>query len=319
MSESFRGGARDAGEWTRREWLRAAAAGAVQAVALGGALAGARVRRPLGVQLYTVRDRLGDEAAETLKAIAAIGYKELELGRADVARLAPIARDLGLSAVSTHIEAPLVTGNWAAYPFLNRLKDSHGGEDGLQRAVDQVRQHGVQYAVVAYLMAGERRLEADYYERLADSLNRAGEIGKGAGVTFGYHNHGFEFETLPDGRRALDVLAARLDPSLVTLELDVFWIAITGADPVQVITQHASKTGLLHLKDKAKTAPRVTQEAKVPREAFVEVGNGALDFAAIVKAAEAAGVKHFFVEQDHTAGDPLASLTQSYRHLSTLI
>lgn len=316
MSES--GDGRVEWGWTRREWLAAAAAGVVQSVAAGGLAAGA-TRRPLGVQLYTVRDQLGDRAAETLKAIAAIGYKELELGRADVARLAPIARDLGLSLASTHLEAPIVTGQWEAWPFLSRLKESYGGDDGLKRAVDEVKGYGVKYAVLPYLMAGERRLEASYYEQLADRLNHAGEIGKAAGVKFGYHNHGFEFEALPDGRRALDVLAARLDPSLVTLELDVFWVGITGADPVELIRKYAGRTELMHLKDKAKTAPTATQEKNVPREAFVEVGNGALDFAAILKAAETAGVKHFFVEQDHTPGDPIASLTQSYRNLSKLI
>jgi len=319
MSDRSRRDTNGTGAWTRREWLRVTAAGAVQAIAAGSALAGARASRPLGVQLYTVRDRLGENAAETLEAIAAIGYKELELGRADVPRLAPIARDLGLSLASTHLEAPIVTGQWEAWPFLSRLKESYGGDDGLKRAVDEVKGYGVKYAVLPYLMAGERRLEASYYERLADRLNHAGQIGRAAGVKFGYHNHGFEFEALPDGRRALDVLASRMDPSLVTLELDVFWVGITGADPVELIQQYAGRTELLHLKDKAKTAPRATQEQDVPRDAFVEVGNGALDFAAIVKAAEGAGVKHFFVEQDHTPGDPIASLKQSYQNLSKLI
>jgi sugar phosphate isomerase/epimerase len=305
--------------WTRREWLRLTAAGAVQAVAAGSMVTRAAGPRALGVQLYTVRDRLGDKAAETLEAIAAIGYKELEVGRADLPRLVPIAQKLGLTAVSTHLETPIVTGQWESWPVLTRVKDAYGGEDGLKRAIDEVAAHGVRYAVLPYLMATERRLDAPYYERLADRLNEAGRLAGAAGLKFGYHNHGFEFEALPDGRRALDVLAARLDPALVTLELDVFWIGVTGADPVQLIGQYAGRAELLHMKDKAKTAATATQEKNVPRDAFVEVGNGALDFAAIVKAAGQAGVKHFFVEQDHTPGDPLDSLAQSYRNLSKLI
>ena len=68
----------------------------------------------------------------------------------------------------------------------------------------------------------------------------------------------------------------------------------------------------MHLKDKAKGAPRETDERKVAKPTFTEVGHGALDFPAILKAAQTAGVEHYFVEQDQTPGDPVASLRQSY-------
>lgn len=73
----------------------------------------------------------------------------------------------------------------------------------------------------------------------------------------------------------------------------------------------------MHLKDKMKGAP-VSLTESVPRTTFVEVGSGALDFPSIVKAAQAAGVQHFFVEQDQTPGDPLESIRKSYQYLKTL-
>ena len=75
---------------------------------------------------------------------------------------------------------------------------------------------------------------------------------------------------------------------------------------------------LLHLKDKDKAAPPETDEGKVARTSFKEVGSGGLDFPAILKAAASAGVSHLFVEQDQTPGDPIASLKQSYDYLSKL-
>jgi hypothetical protein len=96
---------------TRRELLSFVASCAIAHVAPARLSAA----RGWGVQLYTVRDRLRDRAAETLKAIATIGYQELELGRAQLSTLAPIAREVGLTPVSVHIEAPLVTGNWGAW------------------------------------------------------------------------------------------------------------------------------------------------------------------------------------------------------------
>jgi sugar phosphate isomerase/epimerase len=48
------------------------------------------------------------------------------------------------------------------------------------------------------------------------------------------------------------------------------------------------------------------------------VGSGSLDFPAILKAAPAAGVKHYFVEQDQTAGDPIESIRKSFDYLKTM-
>jgi sugar phosphate isomerase/epimerase len=76
---------------------------------------------------------------------------------------------------------------------------------------------------------------------------------------------------------------------------------------------------LLHLKDKAKDVPRQFTESGLPKDAFQEVGSGVLDFPAILKAAPAAGVKHYIVEQDQTPGDPLASLRKSFNDLKPLL
>jgi sugar phosphate isomerase/epimerase len=296
---------------TRRTWLQLTAMSALSGAALP-ALA-AQGKRRLGVQLYTVREQLGPKADATLKAIADIGYKELELGRGDLAQLAPIAKSYGLEPISIHIEAPLVTGNWTAW---SSLKVPEGYT--LERALGEARGHGVRSAVVSYLMPSERGGGLPFYETLADALNRAGEVGRKAGVAIGYHNHGFEFEPLPNGRRPLDVLMERTDPALVRLELDVFWVGITGANPVDLLQQYSRRVSLVHLKDKAADAPAVTDEQKVQPATFKEVGSGWLDFPAILKAAETAGVQHYFVEQDHTPGDPLVSLRQSYEYLQTI-
>src|SRR3954447_4411617 len=297
---------------TRREWLQLTAIGAVGASTLSSLRA--QSKRPLGVQLYTVRDKLGPDADATLQAIASIGYKEVELLRAHAARVAPLAKGHGLQPVSMHIEPPLVTGDWSAWADAVKPAD----QSTLERTLEEARSYGVQYAVVSCLMPAERGGGQPFFEKFADQLNHAGEMGKKAGVQIGYHNHGFEFEALPDGRRPLDVLVARTDPSLVRLEMDVFWVSITGADPTALLTQYKGRVALVHLKDTARGAPRATDESKVAAETFKEVGSGSLDFPAILKAAEAAGVEHYFVEQDHTPGDPIASLRKSYEYLQTI-
>lgn len=301
-------------------WLQATAAAFVPLTQVSRAFAQGAGPGVFGVQLYTVRDRMGARAEATLKAIADIGYREVEVGRADLGAVMPLAKRFGLRAPAAHVEAPIVTGNWqpwraAAKQFPMNLPADDSYD--MARAVEELRGHGITYAVVPYLLPGERDAPG-FYERFADQMNRAGETAGRAGLTLGYHNHGFEFEKRPDGRTPFDVLIERFDPSLVKLELDVFWVAITGLDPVRLIEQHGKRIALLHLKDKATGAQTATDEARVPPQVFAEIGRGTIDFAGVLAAGRAAGVAHYFVEQDHTPGDPIDSLKTSFTNLDQI-
>lgn len=282
---------------------------------LAAGRAGAAAPSRLGVQLYTVRDLMGKDPEGTLKAIADIGYKEVELLRGSMATAAPIAQKLGLSPVSVHVDSPIITGKWDAWKFMRASVPESYDTAALIR---DAQAHGVTYLVLPYLMAAERGGGAAFYEELAGRLNEVGAQVKKAGLQLCYHNHGFEFEPLPDGRVPLDVLMASTDPGAVKLELDVFWVSVAGADPVALITKYSGRVPLLHLKDKIKGAPTETQESKVPPTTFTPVGSGAVDFPAVLQAAAAAGVQHYFVEQDHSQGDPIAALRASYKYLRSL-
>lgn len=300
-------------EMTRRDVMRLAAMGGVGALFAGDAQAAAP--KNLGVQLYTVRDQIGANPEATLKAIADIGYTQVEVVGGSLAKIGPLARGLGLSPISLHVTSPLITGQWDAWKF---LRGSVPEGYGITELIRDAQAEGVKYLVLPYLMAAERGGGAAYYLQLADRLNTVGEQVKKAGLQLCYHNHGFEFEPLPDGRRPLDVLMAAAKPELVKLELDVFWVSLTGADPVALIKQYSGRIPLLHLKDKAKGTAPETQESKVAPTTFTPVGAGAVDFPAVLKAAAAAGVEQYFVEQDHAQGDPIAALKQSYQYLKTL-
>lgn len=273
----------------------------------------------LGVQLYTVRDLLPKDSYSTLKAIADLGYKEVEVIRESLTRIAPDIKRANLQPVSMHIEAALVTGNRdtlkavaARYNFPPPADDYT-----LDSAIADAKKYGVRYLVVSYLFPPEREGGADFYRRFAAQMNRAGERCRAAGLTLGYHNHAFEFAPV-DGVVPFDLLMKEFDPKAVKLEMDVFWIAMGGNDPAAMLRQHKGRVALVHLKDKAKGAVPEKQEGNVPKTAFAEVGNGELDFPAILRAARESGVEHYFVEQDQTPGNPLDSLRQSYAYLSKL-
>jgi sugar phosphate isomerase/epimerase len=280
---------------SRRQFLQASSAAAVWSLS-----ASAKQLQTVGVQLYTVRTVLPKQPAETLRAIEAIGYREVEATFDNLDRIWPALQATSLKPVSIHLDEALIM---------------RGKQDDLARAVDKVKQHGFSYAVFPYLQPPDRG-GLDKIRALAEKLNKAGEKCRAAGLTFCYHNHAFEFEPM-DNTTPFKVLVDSLDQKLVGLELDVFWVSVAGHDPVETLKNLSGRVHLVHLKDKAQGTPVMYKES-VAAGAFKEVGHGVIDWPAVLRAAESAGVSHYFVEQDQTPGDPVESLRQSFGYISKL-
>jgi sugar phosphate isomerase/epimerase len=291
---------------------RAAGKTILTGLAAGSALSAA-TKQPLGFQLYTIRNLVPDHAREALERVAKIGYREIETDGASNRLVLPLCKQFGLAAVSAHYATPLVTGNFAAW------KDEYpqGRPAGFtwEKAVDEAAKAGLRFMVIAYLMPAERG-SLDEFRRYADLFNRAGETARKAGIRLCYHNHAFDFGP-KQGFRPIDVFAERFDPKLVGFEMDVFWVSVAGLDPVALLGKWKGRVPLLHLKDKAPGLKTHFSE-DLPPNAFREVGLGVLDFSKILAAARAAGVEHYFVEQDEVAEDPVESLGYSFRALEKL-
>jgi sugar phosphate isomerase/epimerase len=291
----------DVPRWTRRQLLALSAGGAVTS---GRAVLGAGrfqpSTRPWGVQLYTVREQMRTDAAATLRRVAALGYTELEVLQPTLSVVAPLAKDLGLQVVSVHLDAATARG------------------EGFDALLAEARRHGLRYVVFPFVLPAERPPDRAGFGALAQRLARMSRAASALGLRFCYHNHAFEFGRDRDGTPWLDVLMQGTAAADMGLELDVFWAAIAGDDPVALLRRYAGRVALVHLKDKDPRAATSLVESQVPRTAFVEVGSGALDFTAILAAARTAGVAHYFVEQDQTPGDPFDSLKKSHDYLSGL-
>ncbi len=280
---------------SRREFLGALGRAAFGAAALGRvrpsamlAGLGGAPRTPIGIQLYTVRELMKRDFDGTLAALAGIGYREVEFagyfGRTP-AQVRHALRQTGLAAPSTHIAFPADDAAW-------------------QRTLDEANAIGHQWVVIAWLDAPMRSSPTDW-ARVADRFNHLGTLAKKAGLRFAYHNHDFEFAHV-GGSTLFDTLLARTEPTLVAIEMDVYWVTKGGSDPLWYLRNYPGRFPMLHLKD-ATAAPERT---------MVDVGAGVIDFPAIL-AADRATLKHAFVEHDEPK-DPLASARASYSYLSRL-
>jgi sugar phosphate isomerase/epimerase len=280
---------------SRREFLQATSLAAAL-----GATGGAAQLKTLGVQLYTVRGVLPQKPQETLSAIRAIGYQEVEATYAGLDDLWPVLQKSGLKPVSIHLDSKSVT---------------QGNPDDLSRILDQLKKRGFTYAVMPYVPEPERG-GIDVIKALAEKFNRAAEKCHAAGMSFCYHNHAFEFAT-EKGTTLFQVMLDNTDKKLVAFELDLFWVSVAGLDPAEFLKKLTGRVPLVHLKDKA-AGTAVMYKESVPRTAFKEVGSGVMDWPKVLRAAAAAKVAHYIVEQDQTPGDPVESLRQSFGYLSKL-
>lgn len=250
----------------------------------------------LGVQLYTVRNTITKEPLKDLQAIQAIGYKEVEIVYATLDAIWPALKQTNLKAVSAHVDTAI---------FME-------GGSKLDDAIGNLKEKGFSFIVLPYVPPNQRG-GIDTFKKLADVLNKSGEKAKAAGLTLCYHNHAFEFQPM-DGTMGLAVMLQETQPSLVSLELDIFWASVAGHNPVDVMKHHPDRIALLHLKDKAKDTP-VRYNENVPAPTFKEVGHGSIDIPAVLAEAAKISVRNYFVEQDQTPGDPLVSLKESFQYL----
>jgi hypothetical protein len=176
----------------------------------------------------------------------------------------------------------------------------------LSRDQDQIfaaaRELGIGTVIEPYRPAGHWQSAADI-QATAAQLNAAAKKGAAYGVRVGYHNHQWELESTIDGRPALEYFADLLDPELV-LEVDTFWVAVGGQDPVDVLTRLGDRVRFIHIKDGPLTTDTVAQ---------LPAGRGAVAVR-VVKAA--ASLEVVVVEFDDYAGDIFEGIAESLAFLT---
>jgi sugar phosphate isomerase/epimerase len=245
----------------------------------------------VALQMYTVREEADRDYRGALERVATMGYRCVEIGWPTpftAAEWQRTLKELNLQIVAAHVP-------------LEQL------ETNTQNVADFHNAIGCTSLVCPFLPEARRKDREDY-RQIARILNRVGMTCRDWGVQLHYHHHGFELQNL--GReRGIDILVRRTDPAFVKFELDTYWIKHCGEDPVEFIRGFAGRSELLHLKD-------MTGD---DRRTFAEVGEGILDFPAILDAAMRSEVKALVVEQDRCDRPPMDSAGISLRNLRALL
>jgi sugar phosphate isomerase/epimerase len=242
----------------------------------------------IGLALFTVRSLASRNFAGTLEQVAAIGYRDLDMyiyeGRLPARETCALLDRTGLACRSARVATPALYRGW-------------------DRSLDAAAELGARWITLANIPWEERLVWRDW-EELFDVFNRVGAAARARGLGFCHHNHDFELAPIA-GKVPLDAMLAATDGALVKLQMDVYWMAKGGRDPVREIQRLGSRVASLHLKDMDATAAR----------GITTVGRGTIDFGAILRAAAAAGIEDAFVEEDAPT-DPMQAIRDSFRHLS---
>ena len=246
--------------------------------------------KAIGLQLYTVRDLFAKDPVATLEAVARIGYREVEFGGGgyeamDATMLRRAMDRLGLRAPSIHVGYDALLGD-------------------IEGTVARARTLGAGTVVLPYMTAEHRTLSG--WSAALPKIARIGARLRTAGLGFAYHNHDFEFTETPGGVSLFDRLLAATDPRDVRIELDLFWAAFAGQDVGALIDRLGARLYAFHVKDMRADRTRAA------------VGQGTIDFAALFRRKGAAGVRHFYVENDRAPAPYLPDITTSFNTLRAL-
>jgi sugar phosphate isomerase/epimerase len=233
---------------------------------------------PVGLELYSVRGELAKDTMGTVRAVAKMGYQVVEFyapyysWTTDYAKdIRKLMDDLGIRCNSTH-NGP-----------------QSFGEAGINKAIELNRILGSRYVVMA---SAGRVNGLDGWKGVADTLAKAMETLRPAGLSAGYHNHQAEFRQV-EGKRPIEVIAANT-PKDFMLQLDVGTCLEVGEDPIAWIDSNPGRIKCLHLKDWAK--PLEGDKEKGYRALF---GEGQAPWRKIFDAAEkTGGAEYYLIEQE---------------------
>lgn len=243
--------------------------------------------KEFSIQLYSVREETEKDFAGTIKKLGEIGYTGVEFaGYGDIpaTEMKKLLDDNNIKSVGTHV-----------------------GMDKLLGSLEQEIEYNLTLGTPYIICPGARLEDKDDCLKTAEDFNRIADKVTKAGMKFGYHNHAHEFKKIDD-EYILDILFANCNPEKVIMELDMYWAAYAGVDPLAYMQDYKGRAQLLHVKQ------ILDHESKK----CVDLNEGVLDFPDIITKSIAMGVVHFILEQEEFAIDAFTSVKNGFNYIMSL-
>jgi sugar phosphate isomerase/epimerase len=261
----------------------------------GSAGIGPSFKGPVGLQLYSLREQFKKDVFGTLDEVKNFGFKYAE-----------VASTYGMppEKFKQELAARGIQGIGAHFDY-TRYRDDLDG------VIREAKALGLKYAGCAWIPHDDPFDEKTCREAIA-VFNHAGEVLAKQGLRFYYHVHGFEFQPHAQGT-LLDLLMSETNPKFVNFEMDIFWIAHPGQDPVKLLEKYGKRWELMHLKDMKKGTPTglLTGHTDVTND--VALGTGQIDIFSTLRAAKKVGVKWYFIEDESPWSE--TQIPQSLKYL----
>jgi len=257
----------------------------------------ATTENKIGLQMYSVRDTIKADFKGTVAALAAMGFTYMEAAGYRDGKFYGLTPEsfkaeleaVGLNPLSSHTSISLAEDvgktNWEeVWNWWDTCIAAH-------------KAAGMKYVVVPWMPVpktlADLKIYCDYYNQIGEKCNEAG-------LSFGYHNHDFEFREI-EGEVMYDFLLQNTDPEKVFFQMDVYWTVIGKKSPVEYFNTYPGRFELLHIKD------------------VKELGqSGMVGFDAIYRNIETAGTIYSIIEVEKYSCDPLESVRKSLEYLQTV-
>lgn len=234
-----------------------------------------------GVQAYTYRFSFEKDVEATLDTIQELGFTEMECG------LSPYG-------LSTEEFKKMLDERGISSPSVGVGYDELVSDP--EEVARKAKIMGATYVMTAWIPHEGDDFTIENAKKAVEDFNKAGKVLKENGLTFCYHNHGYEFRPYED-ETLFDYIAENTNPEYVSFEMDILWAYLPGADPAALLEKYGDRWKLMHLKD-LKKGVESNNTGHTPIENNVVLGTGQLDMPAILKAAKEAGVAHYFIEDE---------------------
>ena len=236
----------------------------------------------LGMVSYTYRNSFSKNVAATLDSIKNLGITNIEFSNL----FGKTAKEL---KQMLDVRGMICTSFGVSYTdFANKTTE----------VANNAKTLGANFVRVAWIPHDNSKgFTIEDAKKTVEDFNRVGKILKEEyGLTFCYHNHGYEFAKFENGTY-FDYIVDNTNPDYVSFELDILWAFHPGVDPAKLIKKYPTRFKLMHVKD-LRRGIKGDFSGGTPVQNDVALGTGQINIPAVIKAAKKSSIQFYYIEDE---------------------